>query len=253
MDEMSELGSEDYDSETNTDSEMESAGGEDLEEGEIKQGVDNQVDGQEDDLMGGRPVESPIEDQVDEQPELSPANNGVHVSGNNESPEDQTSARINACGKPQRLHGDLLGAVHGQSNNDLNETNLDNSKIGNGFGPNEVLVDLVTSGPKKDMTDILNAGPNTGIDDMGPRSDAQLGKRNRCERSPPSIGSTQGPSQRMFNQSGSNVPLDLNTPVRESSSNRVGSPSNPRDGSVNLADPPGDPEIEHKRRGSGYD
>ncbi|MFS7956364.1 hypothetical protein Hanom_Chr07g00653771 [Helianthus anomalus] len=110
---MSGLGSQGYDSETNTDSDMESVDGEDLEEGEIKQGLENQECGQEDDQLGGRPVVSPIKDQLDGQPESSPVNNDGHVTGNNESPGGQPSTGINACGESQRLHGDSFVAAHG--------------------------------------------------------------------------------------------------------------------------------------------
>ncbi|MFS7977642.1 hypothetical protein Hanom_Chr10g00906411 [Helianthus anomalus] len=57
--------------------------------------------------------------------------------------------------------------------------------------------------------------------DTRPTPTVNLGKRSRDERSPPSVGSIQGPTQRLFSNLDRNTsePLDLNTPVGDSSAN----------------------------------
>ncbi|MFS7987923.1 hypothetical protein Hanom_Chr11g01028481 [Helianthus anomalus] len=57
-------------------------------------------------------------------------------------------------------------------------------------------------------------GPNLVHGDYGPTPGYPLGKRSRELRSPPSLGSLLGPSQRLFvhNQEEEHVDLDLNIP-----------------------------------------
>ncbi|MFS8033452.1 hypothetical protein Hanom_Chr17g01569741 [Helianthus anomalus] len=74
--------------------------------------------------------------------------------------------------------------------------------------------------PEDGGPDILNpadnlSGPNNLFGDEGPTPAGNLGKRNREERSPPSLGSMQGPAQRpVFHVQ---IPLggqiDLNSPL----------------------------------------
>ncbi|MFS7923058.1 hypothetical protein Hanom_Chr03g00256371 [Helianthus anomalus] len=250
MDEVSVLGSQDYDSEMSSDSDMESVDVDDLEEGEIKQGMDNNDRCQEDDQLDGRPESSLMNAQLDGRPESSPVTIG-HMAGNKESSEGHLSPGINACGESQRTHGDSFEVAHGQSNNEFRVANLEKSKIVDGVRPNDDLLDSETIGPNKVMPDVINIGPNSGLDGLGPRSAANLGKINRGERSPPSVGSTQGLSSRLFNQSDNNVPLDLNTPVREISGNTVDPSPIPNDGTDNLVDPPVGPGFEDANLGVG--
>ncbi|MFS7971404.1 hypothetical protein Hanom_Chr09g00832441 [Helianthus anomalus] len=68
------------------------------------------------------------------------------------------------------------------------------------------------------VNNIRPIGPDV---DTRPTPAVNLGKRSRDERSPPSVGSIQGPTQRLFSNFDRNTsePLDLSTPVGDSSAN----------------------------------
>ncbi|MFS7951760.1 hypothetical protein Hanom_Chr07g00598931 [Helianthus anomalus] len=90
------------------------------------------------------------------------------------------------------------------------EENLKKSNVSGKDGPNEINVGEYKSGPGNDL---FSDGPTPFLN---------LGKRNRDDQSPPSIGSIQGPTQCLFYQPNNSeyVPLDLNTPVRVNSIKR---------------------------------
>ncbi|KAJ0952625.1 putative RNA recognition motif domain, nucleotide-binding alpha-beta plait domain superfamily [Helianthus annuus] len=163
LDDVTVVGSQDYDSETGSDSDMESVGVEDLEDGEIRQGMDDNDCCQEDAQVNGRPELGSANDQLDDRSESSPVNFD-HVEGNKESSEGQPTPRIIACGESQRLHGDSLGETHGQSNNEYQVANLEKAKIVDVVGPDDALMDAVTTGPNKVMPQVINSGPNVGLD-----------------------------------------------------------------------------------------
>ncbi|KAJ0454565.1 putative RNA recognition motif domain, nucleotide-binding alpha-beta plait domain superfamily [Helianthus annuus] len=205
-DDVSILGSQDDHYEDDSDSDMVSDDEEELEDGEIKHGmeeVDNNQDG----------------DPMNVQPDSSPADHGQTV-GNQEAVEDKRSSGVNAYGEAQRLHGERLETERDTRNNVSQPPTLENPKIVVGDGPNIARVDSNRNGPIDTGMDNNYIGPNYVAEGLGSMSVANLGKRNREERSPPSIGSTQGPAQRFNNLGNFNCePLDLNTPIRGSSGN----------------------------------
>ncbi|MFS7911747.1 hypothetical protein Hanom_Chr02g00121771 [Helianthus anomalus] len=155
------------------------------------------------------------DDQMDDRSESTPVKPAQTV-GNQETLVDQRSPGINANGESQGLHGELLGTVHGLGDNEFQPLNLEQENMGDSGGPNVVYLDKITDGLKDAGLDKNQNGPNIGINGLGSESAVNLGKRIRGERSPLSIGSTQSPSQRLFNKSGNIVsePLDLNTLIR---------------------------------------
>ncbi|MFS7985308.1 hypothetical protein Hanom_Chr11g00996951 [Helianthus anomalus] len=86
------------------------------------------------------------------------------------------------------LHGEQNLSANMVCNNreDLGKRNSSNKKGGGSGGPNE-------SGP-----DVGVPQPNSELGEDGPTPIISLGKRNRDDRSPPSIGSMQGPVQKIF-------------------------------------------------------
>ncbi|MFS7966584.1 hypothetical protein Hanom_Chr09g00775431 [Helianthus anomalus] len=126
---------------------------------------------------------------------------------NQESQEAQGAPIVNAGGNVDPMHGELFEKELGGENNEILVDDVDlSNKVGNG-------------GPNMDGMDFNNSGPGAGLTKNGPVKNANLGKRNRDVRSPPSIGSTQGPTHRLFHQSnGATIdPIDLNTPDRRGS------------------------------------
>ncbi|MFS7915789.1 hypothetical protein Hanom_Chr02g00169421 [Helianthus anomalus] len=101
-----------------------------------------------------------------------------------EAPDNQEVRNTNDGVEKMDVHGEDENTVYG-SNVHGNNNDFLNNKNTNG-GPN-----------------VLNPGvelnePNTRVMNDGPTPVANLGKRNRAELNPPSFGSTQGPSQRIF-------------------------------------------------------
>ncbi|MFS7980146.1 hypothetical protein Hanom_Chr10g00935931 [Helianthus anomalus] len=194
MDEASVQGSQDSESEAFSESESDS-GSEDLdnfEEGEIRV---NDVKRQEDD----RNIRRPDSEQLGNEQSLV----------NQELQGAQEVPLVNAGGNLDPMHGELFEEELGGGNNE----SLD--------GDVEFLNKFDNGGPTMVNMGINNTGPDVGLTKDDPVSAVNLGKRLRDDRSPPSIGSTQGPTHRLFHQSNRATidPIDLNTPVREPSSN----------------------------------
>ncbi|MFS8034289.1 hypothetical protein Hanom_Chr17g01579411 [Helianthus anomalus] len=170
---------------------------EDLEEGEIKQGGT----GSQDEVQ--IPAVETVNDLASERPEPVPVEN--ERSQDNQGPlEVQTLSGVNAGGKVQKEYGNVNSAAHADEVNDVN--------VGNHTHANHVEIERPNSlfpGP-------IPTGPIINMAGDGPTPLVNLGKRNRMDRSPPSIGSTQGPPQRSFfhPENSNQDQLDLNTPVR---------------------------------------
>ncbi|MFS7915502.1 hypothetical protein Hanom_Chr02g00166081 [Helianthus anomalus] len=214
---------------------------EDLEEGELRQGMEYVDRSQEDDRRNDRPEDAPVI--------------GDQTVGMQESLEGQGSGGVNADVGFQDLHGEELGEAHARNNDDSHAPISDQSNKDDRGGPSVVNVGMQNTGPFVAGVDIHYNGPNDGLEELGPMSVINLGKRNRGERSPPSIGSTQGPSQRIFNHSGINdrEPLDLNIPVRENSGINSATPSIPKEGTGTPVVQTGNMEPEGNISGDGQD
>ncbi|KAF5810040.1 putative RNA recognition motif domain, nucleotide-binding alpha-beta plait domain superfamily [Helianthus annuus] len=187
----------DSDSESEWASDGDSEDMEDLEEGEIKQGDT----GSQDDVQ--IPAVEMVDDVASERPEPVPVEN-ERLHDNQGPLEDQTPSGVNAGGKEQKGERNVNSAAHAGEINDVNVGNFSYANHVEIEGPNSLLPGLNSIGPTIDM-----AGD-------GPTPLVNLGKRNRMDRSPPSIGSTQGPPQRSFYypEDSNQEQLDLNTPVR---------------------------------------
>ncbi|MFS7943061.1 hypothetical protein Hanom_Chr06g00495861 [Helianthus anomalus] len=127
-------------------------------------------------------------------------------------PVDQESVDVNdALEKPTRVFGNGM-AMHGDVDVLANEIN----NIGDGDLRPGGVIDLENMGQngQEDVGELY--GPNMASEGGGPTPGTNLGKRLRMDRSPPSIGSMQGPSQRLFGQANflEGESLDLNTPYR---------------------------------------
>ncbi|KAJ0467413.1 putative RNA recognition motif domain, nucleotide-binding alpha-beta plait domain superfamily [Helianthus annuus] len=221
-DDDSVMDSQDNDFDSNSDSDMESEDVEledmeELEEGELRQETENVDRSQEDDRRSDRPEDVPVI--------------GDQTVGKQESLVVQGSGGINADVGFQELHGEEMGEAHVRNDDVSHAPTSDQSTKINCGGPSVVIEGMQNSGPFVNGADTNHNGPDDGPEDLGPMSVSNLGKRNRGERSPPSIGSTQGPSQRIFNHSGINdgEPLDLNTPIREISGINSATPSIPNE------------------------
>ncbi|MFS8025647.1 hypothetical protein Hanom_Chr16g01477561 [Helianthus anomalus] len=162
-----------------------------LEEGEIDQKLGNSDHRKDDDMANGRQENVPVEDD--------------QVVDNQQTEGNQGSAPINVMENVNGMHGDPVGAVHDSGVNAVLSRGLRDVSNDSSGGPN-------MNNQNNNM-----AGPNAEVVNMGPSLGHNLGKRNRDVRSPPSVGSTQGPTQRLFNPpSGTYVEsIDLNTPIRE--------------------------------------
>ncbi|MFS7898965.1 hypothetical protein Hanom_Chr10g00945131 [Helianthus anomalus] len=128
---------------------------------------------------------------------------------NQESQEVQETPKVNADGNAPPMHGELFENDLGGENNEGLVDDVDQTiNFGNG-------------GPVMDGMDFNNSGPGNGPIKNDPGTSVNLGKRNRDARSPPSIGSTQGPTHRVFLQTDDATidPIDLNTPVRDPCNN----------------------------------
>ncbi|MFS7960029.1 hypothetical protein Hanom_Chr08g00698161 [Helianthus anomalus] len=164
-----------------------------LEEGEIGQNVVEEDRRRDAVADHGRPESSPVVN--------------VRRTEDDRSPEIQRSSSINVDRNSNSLHGNLFEENNGGVNDDVLADNVgipNNSKFGGTNNDNSV--------SKVD-------GPNVVTDNGGPSLPPNLGKRNREDRSPPSIGSTQGPTQRMYYHPTNPIidPIDLNSPMQEKS------------------------------------
>ncbi|MFS8021318.1 hypothetical protein Hanom_Chr16g01425981 [Helianthus anomalus] len=160
-----------------SDSEAGSTDMEEMEDGEIRQNMDDGEHRQEEDIVCGRAENTPVDNEKS--------------LDNQQSVEAHGFPNLEAGQKSKSLHGEMLNSAHVEGGNDVGNVHV---------------------GINLRNTD---GGPNAGFEDAGPTIGPK--KRNREERSPPSIGSTQGPTQRLYNQPirPSVEPLDLNTPIRD--------------------------------------
>ncbi|MFS7951177.1 hypothetical protein Hanom_Chr07g00591901 [Helianthus anomalus] len=118
----------------------------------------------------------------------------------------------------------------------LEDTNLHGDRDSHLHGPNDVIGDDVINKVYHNNveSDVLGPGvkinrPTCPLVQDGPTPCVNLGKRSRNDVSPLSIGSTQGPAQRLFylSQEHYNEPLDLNTPVNDKSDEDEEDPDSP--------------------------
>ncbi|KAM0033821.1 hypothetical protein Hdeb2414_s0016g00490371 [Helianthus debilis subsp. tardiflorus] len=149
---------------------------------------------------------SPVpEKNMDSPVGMNPGSRGEYGKSSEyqESLVNQRASDPNVGMDETDLHGDMEKPLHGSnSNNDGDGVLL---KSNNNGGRSSLIQEEVVP------------GPNVPLAKDGPTPGGNLGKRNRSVLSPPSIGSTQGPAQRIFyhSQDQVNVPLDLNSPVVE--------------------------------------
>ncbi|KAM0013539.1 putative RNA recognition motif domain, nucleotide-binding alpha-beta plait domain superfamily [Helianthus debilis subsp. tardiflorus] len=149
-------------------------------------------------------------------------------------PVDQEPVVVNdASGNPTRAFGNGM-AMHG----DVDVLTHEINNIGDGDFRSGGVIDLGNMGHNGQKDDVEKNGPNISSEGGGPTPGTNLGKRYRMDRSPPSIGSMQGPSQRLFGQKNflEGESLDLNTPVMEDNDRNGGTddvPVNIRIGEVN--------------------
>ncbi|MFS7921899.1 hypothetical protein Hanom_Chr03g00242351 [Helianthus anomalus] len=116
------------------------------------------------------------------------------------TPEGQRAQLSNNCMGKDDMHGLAEGAAQVTRN------------VGDEVDPANSNKYVESSGPQPFNMDNSMDGPNLVHGDYGPTPGYPLGKRSRELRSPPSLGSLQGPSQRLFvhNQEVEHVDLDLN-------------------------------------------
>ncbi|MFS7903652.1 hypothetical protein Hanom_Chr01g00026531 [Helianthus anomalus] len=172
---------------------------EEIEEGEIRNdGSQNQSpSGEDDSPVEDIPVEDPPVDEVQET-HGAQAQTPEKLDGL----EDQSSPGINAGLEDSILHGEGNGRLHDSNvfiNDDVTKKNCNlNCHTTDGVGQGGEFIRSNTPGLQEGLTPCVN-----------------LGKRTRNDVSPPSIGSTQGPTQRLFYQTQDQTkePIDLNTPV----------------------------------------
>ncbi|MFS8026347.1 hypothetical protein Hanom_Chr16g01485671 [Helianthus anomalus] len=189
--------SKESESELESDSGEESKDMDDLEEREIKQDM-----GRDDGIQVG--VQNPVTEVEQTMP--APGDNDRAME-DLESPVGQRLIDINVGEQKDDLHGEEdTSACDLQNNGDM-VGNPDKYNFSGKAGPNEMNMGNNKSGSGHDL---FSDGPTPMVN---------LGKRNRDDQSPSSIGSIQGPTQRLFYQPNNSdyLPMDLNTPVREES------------------------------------
>ncbi|MFS7935237.1 hypothetical protein Hanom_Chr05g00401131 [Helianthus anomalus] len=117
-----------------------------------------------------------------------------------ETPVNQEMIDINvALEKSARGFNDEM-VVHGKGNShawEMSQARDNNNNRERDCGPGG-LNDMKGDGPNEINSDVNNMGPNYPLGGGGPIPATNLGKRFRVDRSPPSIGSLHGPSQRVF-------------------------------------------------------
>ncbi|MFS7965737.1 hypothetical protein Hanom_Chr09g00765691 [Helianthus anomalus] len=86
--------------------------------------------------------------------------------------------------------------LHGEENMTANKVCNNEGDLGNRDGP--IKKGGGYYGPNESGPDVGVSQPNFELGEDGPTPIISLGKRNRDDRSPPSTGSMQGPSQKIF-------------------------------------------------------
>ncbi|MFS7910893.1 hypothetical protein Hanom_Chr02g00111521 [Helianthus anomalus] len=209
-----------------SESDDESMDMEDLEEGEIGQ-YDDTHDGRQDDTSDtGRTVNVPVAQRVDQ-----PVDQAVEFEksvGHHEPVGAQATSSEDVGGNLENLHGKSPNVNIEMGNNYVHgEDDLSASDNCNNVGDPRNINSVYQKGGDKggghneNGPGVEASKPKSASGENGPTPSVNLGKRNRGERSPPSIGSMQGPSQKFFGQPNRSDPvsLDLNTPVGEDSGN----------------------------------
>ncbi|MFS7952174.1 hypothetical protein Hanom_Chr07g00603911 [Helianthus anomalus] len=203
------------DSESELESDSESDPDEDMvrdkgfEEGEIRPNLFSAKVDQVSDQSPAMPVvEEGLSGDASDPPVV---NEKTQVVGG--SPVPQKSPNGNDIMGNTSLHGEVnLSAF---INDDIGENMVSipdpDPTVHNKYGP-------MGSGPVElNINEVGVCVDEVGGPDVneGPTPIVGLGKRNRAERSPPSLGSIQGLSQKLFGQShkSKSISLDLNTPV----------------------------------------
>ncbi|MFS7998422.1 hypothetical protein Hanom_Chr12g01153661 [Helianthus anomalus] len=158
------LGSQDSESDMGSDSDEKSVEMEELEDGEISQKLGNSDRRQDEVMKNGRQENSPV---VNDQSE----DNQEPVGGQESSP-------INVVENINSLHGKSMGAEHVGVINEVQSIEL--CEENNAF----------SGGPNNNSLRNNKVGPNAEVGNNGPSMAPNLGKRNREDRSPPSVGST---------------------------------------------------------------
>ncbi|MFS7960904.1 putative RNA recognition motif domain, nucleotide-binding alpha-beta plait domain superfamily [Helianthus anomalus] len=209
---------------------------EELEEGEFGMNDDNPVNRQEVAGKNGRSGEETMSgDQAvnSNQPVESEKTGDLQESG-----EAQGVNSFNEEGEELNVHGEVEKAANGTKVNETQVENMGSPNMVSSGGPAYVNTQELGMGPNAGIRD-SKTGPNGAIGDTGQAQSQPRGKRSRDIRSPPSIGSTQGPSQRLFSQyNNPHVdPIDLNTPAREKEGNSVDDGPAHRDLPISTANP----------------
>ncbi|MFS8004208.1 hypothetical protein Hanom_Chr13g01222991 [Helianthus anomalus] len=167
---------------------------------------------------------------------------GDQTAGVQESPPEnrtsqegegfQTHQQESGCNDDmdnQCLHGNVDMTAHVNCNAEVDletgpslNTNNNNNNGPKDGGPDGINQNEPGYGENRRHGPEMVYEENNFMDDNGGPTPANcLGKRNRAERSPPSIGSVQGPTQRKYGEScrSDSVSLDLNNPMGVSSGN----------------------------------
>ncbi|MFS8000274.1 hypothetical protein Hanom_Chr12g01176441 [Helianthus anomalus] len=220
VDDFSLINSEsELDSESDSECDEDMEGMEDLEEGEMRPNVSSDEIGQD---AGQSPATAVEEAGLSGEASDSPVEL-VKSQGGEEAPAHQRSPTVNTSMGNNNLHGDVIKSAHGDRNYEgvAGRTTCPESNCHMGNGPKDsghvssCIKSVQIDGAKDSGPEEVNRKSNNLEDYGGPPPCISLGKRNRTERSPPSLGSLQGPTQKLFCQSdrSESVPIDLNTPV----------------------------------------
>ncbi|KAJ0503264.1 hypothetical protein HanHA300_Chr11g0422341 [Helianthus annuus] len=236
METSSVLDSQESGSDLESESEEEDDVMEELEEGEIGMNDENPVNRQEVAGKNGRPEE---ETMSGDQAEKSDQPVETEKTGDfQESGEAQGVNSFNEKGEEINVHGEVEKAASGKEVNEAQVENIGSPNMVSSGGPAYVNTQELGMGPNAGIRE-AKTGPNGAIGGTGQAQSQSRGKRSRDIRSPPSIGSTQGPSQRLFSQYNNPHidPIDLNTPAREKVGNSVDDGAAHRDLPIPTANP----------------
>ncbi|MFS7934249.1 hypothetical protein Hanom_Chr05g00389351 [Helianthus anomalus] len=174
-----------------------------MEEGEIRPSVQNDTVGPVAgmDSVAGEKVVGQSGDAS------APSVANEQVQEGEGSPTPQMAQVINSNMGNLNLHGEGDNLAH-VNNLEVDTGDLfipkSNIHVPNGpldggpVGP--VSIEGWNSVEKECGPNVVNELPNRRGGNEGPTPANHLGKRNRADRSPPSLGSLQGPSQRVFGQ-----------------------------------------------------
>ncbi|KAF5805251.1 putative RNA recognition motif domain, nucleotide-binding alpha-beta plait domain superfamily [Helianthus annuus] len=212
----------DSSSNSESDSDDDRADMEDIEEGEIRPIVQNESVGQD---VGLEPAMGVKETGQSDDGVASPVANEQSHEGEG-SPTPQKDQGINSNMGNPNLHGEEYTSAHVHCH-EMDKGNLLTPDLTNYLangpidgGPvGSVSIEDWFNGEKQSGPNGIDGLPNQLGGDDGLTPVNCLGKRSRADRSPPSLGSIQGPSQRLFGQyeKPDSTSLDLNSPIREGS------------------------------------